>query len=41
LLALNKREGATLVLVTHDQQLASFADRRLTLRDGIVVSDEQ
>ena len=41
LLALNRREGATLVLVTHDQQLASFADRRLTLRDGVVVSDEQ
>ncbi len=40
LLSLNRREGATLVLVTHDQQLASFADRRLTLRDGVVVSDE-
>ena len=40
LLSLNRREGATLVLVTHDQELASFADRRLTLRDGLVVSDE-
>ena len=41
LLALNRREGATLVLVTHDRELASFADRRLTLKDGVVVSDEQ
>ena len=41
LLAINRREGATLVLVTHDRALASFADRRLTLRDGVVVSDEQ
>jgi len=40
LLSLNRREGATLVLVTHDRELASFADRRLTLRDGVIVSDE-
>ena len=41
LIALNKREGATLVLVTHDRELAAHADRRITLRDGLVVSDEQ
>jgi putative ABC transport system ATP-binding protein len=40
LLTLNRREGATLVLVTHDRELAAFADRRLTLHDGVVVSDE-
>lgn len=40
LIALNRREGATLVLVTHDQQLASYADRVITLSDGVVVSDE-
>ncbi len=41
LLELNAREGATLVLVTHDAALAAYADRRITLRDGLVVSDEQ
>lgn len=40
LIALNRREGATLVLVTHDQQLAAYADRVITLSDGVVVSDE-
>ncbi|SNS98211.1 putative ABC transport system ATP-binding protein [Granulicella rosea] len=40
LLNLNKIEGTTLVLVTHDPVLATFADRRIVLRDGLVVSDE-
>ena len=39
LLNLNKTEGTTLVLVTHDPVLASYADRVITLRDGLVVSD--
>jgi putative ABC transport system ATP-binding protein len=40
LLSLNQREGATLILVTHDMALASRADRIVTLRDGAVVADE-
>jgi putative ABC transport system ATP-binding protein len=40
LLELNRMEGATLVLVTHDPALAAQADRIITLRDGLVVSDE-
>jgi putative ABC transport system ATP-binding protein len=40
LLSLNKREGTTLVLVTHDRALAGHADRIVTLKDGLVVSDE-
>jgi putative ABC transport system ATP-binding protein len=40
LLSLNRSEGTTLVLVTHDQTLASHADRRITLKDGRIVSDE-
>ena len=40
LLELNQREGTTLVLVTHDAELASFADRVITLRDGLVLSDQ-
>ena len=37
---MNKRRGATLVLVTHDHELAARADRRISLRDGAVVSDD-
>ena len=37
LLALNRQEGTTLVLVTHDQELANVADRRILLRDGRIV----
>jgi len=40
LLELNRREGATLVMVTHDAMLAAQADRVITLRDGLVVGDE-
>lgn len=40
LLALKRREGTTLVLVTHDMALAGHADRIVSLRDGRVVSDE-
>ena len=39
LLDLNRREGTTLVLVTHDAELAGYADRVITLRDGLVHSD--
>lgn len=34
LLALNEREGATLVLVTHDAELTRHAGRTIALRDG-------
>ena len=37
LLSLNRQEGTTLVLVTHDQELAGSADRRILLRDGRIV----
>src|SRR5580693_6604772 len=40
LIALNRREGTTLVLVTHDQALASRADRIVTLKDGQIIADE-
>lgn len=40
LLNLNRKEGTTLVLVTHDPALAACAGRRITLRDGVIVSDE-
>ena len=37
---LHARRNVTLVLVTHDGQLAAEAERQIVLRDGQVVSDE-
>ena len=37
---LNRQEGTTLVLVTHDESLAARADRVITLQDGEIVADE-
>jgi putative ABC transport system ATP-binding protein len=37
---LNRQEGTTLVLVTHDAELTGSAQRVVTLRDGRIVSDE-
>ena len=39
LIGLNKQEKTTLVLVTHDRELAGYADRVVMLKDGRVVSD--
>ncbi|HLF83234.1 MAG TPA: ABC transporter ATP-binding protein [Blastocatellia bacterium] len=36
---MNRKRKATLVLVTHDHELAALADRRISLRDGRVVND--
>lgn len=41
LLELNRAEGTTLVLVTHDPALAGHASRRILLRDGEIVGDER
>jgi putative ABC transport system ATP-binding protein len=41
LLELNRAEGTTLVLVTHDPTLAAHASRRILLRDGAIVGDER
>jgi putative ABC transport system ATP-binding protein len=40
LLQLNRIEGTTLVLVTHDPVLAEYAGRRIILRDGLIIADE-
>lgn len=39
LLDRSRNTGTTLVLVTHDAQVAALAHRRITLRDGRIVED--
>ncbi len=41
MIGLNRERGATLVLVTHDHELADVADRRISFRDGRIVSDSE
>jgi len=40
LIGLNRDSGSTMVLVTHDPELAARADRIVMLQDGQVVSDD-
>ena len=39
LLERNRSKGTTLVLVTHDAEIASRADRKIVLKDGRIVED--
>ncbi|HSR00099.1 MAG TPA: ABC transporter permease [Sphingomicrobium sp.] len=36
---LNRERGLTIVLVTHEADIAAFADRVITMRDGEIISD--
>lgn len=35
------REGATVVVVTHEEDIASFTQRIIRFRDGQIISDEK
>lgn len=37
----NKKYGQTLLLVTHDENIAMQADRIITIADGKIVRDER
>lgn len=41
LLKLNREQGTTLVLVTHDPELGLLADRTVHIRDGVIVKEER
>jgi putative ABC transport system ATP-binding protein len=34
------KTGITIVIVTHEPDIAAYADRRLVVRDGRILSDE-
>ncbi|HZD41702.1 MAG TPA: ABC transporter ATP-binding protein [Terriglobales bacterium] len=38
---LNLDQGITIVVVTHEQDIADYAQRRVLFRDGMIVSDER
>ncbi len=40
LFELNREHGITLIVVTHDEDLAARCDRRILIRDGLIVEDE-
>jgi putative ABC transport system ATP-binding protein len=40
-LNLNSRNGITVLFVTHEHDIAEYARRRITFRDGLVISDQQ
>ena len=39
LFGLNRENGITLIVVTHDEELAARCDRRILIRDGVLVDD--
>jgi lipoprotein-releasing system ATP-binding protein len=36
-LSLRERFGQTIIIVTHDENLAAMADRKITMRDGLII----
>ncbi|MEJ2360666.1 MAG: ABC transporter permease [Gammaproteobacteria bacterium] len=39
--AFNREHGLTIILVTHEPDIAEFADRVVTMRDGNIISDDR
>jgi len=41
LTSLNREDGLTVILVTHETDIAAYAGRRILVKDGHIVSDEK
>jgi putative ABC transport system ATP-binding protein len=41
LVNLNRENGITFLLVTHEEEIAKLCTRIVTIRDGLIISDEQ
>jgi macrolide transport system ATP-binding/permease protein len=39
--SLNREQGVTIVVVTHEVDIAAYADRTVTMRDGQIISDQR
>jgi macrolide transport system ATP-binding/permease protein len=39
--ALNRDQGVTVILVTHEADIGAYADRMIVMRDGQIISDER
>ena len=40
LVSLNREQGITIIMVTHEPEMAAYADRTVKFVDGWVASDE-
>ena len=38
---LNKEQGRTIILITHEPDVAEHAERIITIRDGVIISDKK
>jgi macrolide transport system ATP-binding/permease protein len=39
--SLNREQGVTIVVVTHEQDIAAYVNRTVTMRDGQIISDQR
>ena len=39
--SLNREQGVTIIVVTHESDIAAYADRTVTMRDGEIISDQR